>query len=152
MRTAVAAFGTAPTETNDIFKQFVEAFCSLKIYTTTDELAQQHLADQQARASGRTIEQMVEKLNAKTLTEVRNYLGASIQVFRCRPCKGDPTYSHLQFAAKYPAPQVTQFLQALTRLMTDQAERGSSASAWLPQVRQRGRCAPCSTNSARAER
>ena len=59
----------------------------------------------------------------KALTEVRNNLSALIQVFRCRPCKGDPTYSNLQFAAKGTAFAVTLFQQALMNLMTDQAEK-----------------------------
>ena len=52
---------------------------------------------------------------------MRNNLSASIQVFRCRPCKGDSTFSNLQFATKGTAVQVTSFLQALTNLLSDQA-------------------------------
>ena len=66
VRAAAAAFTAATTpETKDIFKQFVENFCTPRVYTATDETSLTHLADQQTRGTGRTIEAIVEKLNEK---------------------------------------------------------------------------------------
>ena len=61
VRAAAAAFTAATTPgTKEIFKQFVENFCTPRIYTLTDEIVLTHLADQQTRGTGRTIEAIVE--------------------------------------------------------------------------------------------
>ena len=90
LRAAAAAYSTAPPETQEIFKQFVETLFTPRTYTTTDDFAQQHLQDQQARASGRTIEQIVERLNIESLDRSQQQLiginpGVQVPPLQWRP-------------------------------------------------------------------